>query len=120
MKKNAVLLAILILITALAACSSSLTAREKRVKEFLDANSNLDYNIKRQIMKEQISIGMTKKMVEASWGKPYFVEKVTDEGVQYENWVYTRDLARNYCCALPQVVKFTDGKVSGWIQRMKY
>jgi len=117
--KHRIIIVVLILLS-IAACSTPLTQREARVKAYLNKHPDISFNIKKQLINEQISIGMTKEMVEASWGKPYYIEKVVEGADKYENWVYTRDLARNYCCALPQVVKFENGKVVGWVQRMEY
>lgn len=109
---------VLFCILFLAGCGSAIVL--SRQEKFLQNNPQLSETIRTQINKEQISIGMTKEMVHASWGDPYFIEKVRTATTSIENWVYTRDLSRNYCCALPEVVHFENGLVSGWTQRRKY
>ena len=114
---NKKLVIMLFCIIFFAGCASVMLSRPE---EYVQNNPQLSEVLKDQILRNQISIGMTKEMVHASWGDPYFTEKVRTATQSIENWVYTRDLARNYCCALPEVVHFKDGRVSGWTQRMKY
>jgi len=107
---------LLFCISFLASCGSTeILSRQER---FLRNNPRLDKAIRTQINKNQISIGMTKEMVRASWGDPYYIEKARTATMVIENWVYDRDLPKDHCCALPEVVHFKNGFVSGWSQRL--
>lgn len=106
---------VLFCVLFLASCGS--TKVLSRQEKFLQSNPHLNKAIRAYINRGQISIGMTKEMVHASWGDPYFIEKTRTTTVSIEDWVYTRDLSKDYCCALPEVVHFKNGLVSGWSQR---
>lgn len=71
-------------------------AEEKRRKDFIENNPNLNQNFRNQILNGQISIGMTREMAEASWGEPRDINRTVTVNVVREQWVYGFTSNRRY------------------------
>jgi outer membrane protein assembly factor BamE (lipoprotein component of BamABCDE complex) len=80
------LLSSLILMVFLA-CNLPPTAQERRSK-YLVNHPNLSGKVKNEIRSGQVSIGMTKEQVRASWGYPDDINKTITEYSYQEQWVY--------------------------------
>lgn len=64
------------------------------------------------ILSNKIEIGMTKKMVETSWGKPSYINKMSGTYVgDIEAWSYYKSFGTNV-----KTVTFTKGIVSQFSQ----
>jgi hypothetical protein len=61
----------------------------------------------RVIHQSEITLGMTKRDVEVSWGRPLRVEVAGNPSYENERWIYSYNGATKY-------VYFESGKVEGW------
>jgi len=61
----------------------------------------------RVIHQSEITLGMTKRDVEVSWGRPIRVEVAGNPSYENERWIYSYNGATKY-------VYFESGKVDGW------
>ena len=71
-------------------------AEKKRREDFIENNPNINQNFKNQILNGQISIGMTREMAEASWGKPADINRTVTATLVREQWVYGSGSNRRY------------------------
>lgn len=69
---------------------------ENRRKRFINNNPNLSASIRNQILNGQISIGMSREMAEASWGKPRDINRTVTSTMVREQWVYGTISNRRY------------------------
>jgi len=71
-------------------------AAKERQSNFLSKNKDLTENLRSQILNGTISIGMTKEMVQASWGEPSDINKTITASKVREQWIYGTLSNRKY------------------------
>lgn len=69
---------------------------QNRRNSFISENPQISETFKRQILNGQISIGMTREMAEASWGKPSDINRTVTSNLVREQWVYGSIRSRRY------------------------
>lgn len=70
-----------------------MTAKEQQEfdirQEYVNQHPNISEQIKKCILNKQITIGMNKKDVLVSWGKPLHINKTVFKNSVHEQWVYS-------------------------------
>lgn len=57
-------------------------------QEIASRHPEWDENIKQNILKGKVSIGMTGQQVRASWGDPYKINRTVTKSGSHEQWIY--------------------------------
>ena len=85
-KKFIVTLLIVFLFTSCASFMASM--RGANPKEYLEEYPDVDPVIRECILSNKIQLGMNKKQVIASWGKPRDINKSVGSWGVHEQWIY--------------------------------
>jgi len=89
--------------------TAELDSEKQRRQKFVNQHPELSDQMVKSIMKGDVAVGMTREMVEASWGKP--MTKSYDSGVggTIETWTF-----RPYDLDRYNYVYFYEGKLARW------
>lgn len=117
-KKFIVVLLIVFLFTSCANFMASLSKSglENRIKTlrgadpkgYVESHPNLDSQIKKCILNNEVKLGMIREQVLASWGKPDDINRSVGSWGIHEQWIYQRgDYSAQY-------LYFENGILTSW------
>lgn len=107
MKRLMTLLVIVGIVINVTGCAGGFSGTELRRSSYCNAH-DLSYEIQKMIRAGQLSFGMTKEEVTASWGRPDRRNTSTRAYGTSAQWVYDKGNFK------AQYIYFRDGVVTSW------